>query len=138
MPDKHRPRLSRLAQSGAAFSLVGALTVSNFGATAWAAQPAFTPQATDGYAAAASLPGDFENQGSTSSEWDDYFSDLLIEEKKTGPEVAETQAWPWAVYRCLMGIGLNGPQITQIMVRGTPEALLAAGGRAALACLRGK
>ena len=36
MPDKHRPRLSRLAQSGAAFSLVGALTVSNFGATAWA------------------------------------------------------------------------------------------------------
>ena len=84
------------------------------------------------------LPGDFENQGSTSSEWDDYFSDLLIEEKKTGPEVAETQALPWAVYRCLMGIGLNGPQITQIMVRGTPEALLAAGGRAALACLRGK
>lgn len=101
MPDKHRPRLSRLAQSGAAFSLVGALTISNFGATAWAAQPAFTPQATDGYAAAASLPGDFENQGSTSSEWDDYFSDLLIEEKKTGPEVAETQALPWAVYRCL-------------------------------------
>ena len=42
MPDKHRPRLSRLAQSGAAFSLVGALTISNFGATAWAAQPAFT------------------------------------------------------------------------------------------------
>ena len=73
MPDKHRPRLSRLAQSGAAFSLVGALTISNFGATAWAAQPAFTPQATDGYAAAASLPGDFENQGSTSSEWDDYW-----------------------------------------------------------------
>lgn len=44
---------------------------------------------------------------------------------------------PW-VYRCLIGIGLNGPQITRIAQTGTPSAILAAFGYSAFRCIIGR
>lgn len=44
---------------------------------------------------------------------------------------------PWVV-RCLMGIGLNSVQITRIAQTGTPAAIVAAGGYAALRCVMGR
>lgn len=44
---------------------------------------------------------------------------------------------PWVV-RCLVGIGLNSVQITNIASRGTTAAILAAGGYAALRCVMGR
>jgi len=44
---------------------------------------------------------------------------------------------PW-VYRCLIGIGLNGPQIARIAQTGTPSAILAAFGYGALRCIIGR
>ena len=75
---------------------------------------------------------------STPSADEEEFTSTVIEKDKGYSDVAHTDALPWVVARCLMGLGLNGPQITQIMTKGTPEAFWAAGGRAALACLRGK
>ncbi len=44
---------------------------------------------------------------------------------------------PWVV-RCLMALGLSGPQITRIAQGGSPGAILAAGGFAALRCVLGR
>ncbi|MEJ1191781.1 hypothetical protein [Pseudarthrobacter sp. CCNWLW207] len=44
---------------------------------------------------------------------------------------------PW-VYRCLIGIGLNGPQIARIAQTGTPSAILAAFGYGAFRCIIGR
>lgn len=43
----------------------------------------------------------------------------------------------WA-HRCLLGIGLNGPTIARIASSGSPAALIAAGGYAALRCVLGR
>ncbi|MEN2737891.1 hypothetical protein ABCS02_08880 [Microbacterium sp. X-17] len=44
---------------------------------------------------------------------------------------------PWVV-RCLIGIGLNGAAIARIASTGSPGAILAAGGFAALRCVLGR
>lgn len=44
---------------------------------------------------------------------------------------------PWVV-RCLVGIGLNSTQITNIASRGTNASIIAAGGYAALRCVMGR
>ncbi|AJW79487.1 hypothetical protein VO01_10370 [Clavibacter michiganensis subsp. insidiosus] len=54
------------------------------------------------------------------------------------PVVADPVWFAPAVLRCLAGIGLNGPQIANIIATGTPGSLPSALGRAALACIRGK
>ena len=42
------------------------------------------------------------------------------------------------VVKCLVGLGLSGPQITQIALSGTPWSVLAAFGRAGVACIFGR
>lgn len=42
------------------------------------------------------------------------------------------------VLRCLTGLGLNGPTIANIIAAGTPMAIIAAGGYAALRCVMGR
>jgi hypothetical protein len=54
------------------------------------------------------------------------------------PVVADPIFLPYFVVRCLMGIGLNGPQIARIAERGTLSAILAAGGWAAVRCVMGR
>lgn len=44
---------------------------------------------------------------------------------------------PW-VFRCLLGLGLKGPDIVRIATLGTPGSIGAAFGRAAVACVFGK
>lgn len=44
---------------------------------------------------------------------------------------------PW-VFKCLLGLGLKGPDIVRIAQLGTPAAIGAAFGRAAVACIFGK
>jgi hypothetical protein len=54
------------------------------------------------------------------------------------PVVADPFWFAPAVIRCLVGIGLNGPQIANIIASGSPGSLGGALGRAALACIRGR
>ena len=54
------------------------------------------------------------------------------------PVVADPFWLAPAVVRCLIGIGINGPTITRIMQTGTPQAIIAAGGYAAVRCLMGR
>lgn len=126
--------LTRIARSGAAISLAGTLLATSLGTSAWAVEPAHVGAPNVSHTSistSASTP-------STPSADEDEFTSTVIEKDKGYSDVAHTDALPWVVARCLMGLGLKGPQITQIMTKGTPEAFWAAGGRAALACLRGE
>ncbi|QIK63235.1 hypothetical protein G7068_08510 [Leucobacter viscericola] len=44
---------------------------------------------------------------------------------------------PW-VFRCLLGVGIRGPEIVRIAALGTPGSIAAAFGRGAVACIFGK
>ncbi|MCP3424684.1 hypothetical protein NBM05_01200 [Rothia sp. AR01] len=66
------------------------------------------------------------------------FIDHQKAENVAYPIVADPFWLAPAVVRCLIGIGINGPTITRIMQTGTPQALIAAGGYAALRCLMGR
>ncbi|GAA1130711.1 hypothetical protein [Arthrobacter flavus] len=54
------------------------------------------------------------------------------------PVVADPVWFLPAVYRCLAGLTLSGPQITRIITTGSPGSIGGALGLAILACLRGK
>lgn len=54
------------------------------------------------------------------------------------PVVADPVWFAPAVIRCLLGIGLNAPQISNIIASGSPGSLGGAFAKAALACIKGK
>lgn len=108
----------RLADGGAAvFNADGSVAVSV--ATAWAVDANGAPVATH-----------YEVEGSTLVQVVDHQSDAVAY-----PVVADP-IWiaPW-VYRCLLGLGLKGPQITNAFATGTIWGGL---GAAALACALGR
>lgn len=75
----------------------------------------------------------YEVNGSTLTQYVDHTADGVAY-----PVVADP-IWlaPWIV-RCLIGIGLNGPQISRIASMGSPGSILAAFGFAALRCVLGR
>jgi hypothetical protein len=92
---------------------------------------AAAPWATD--AEGAAVPTRYEVDGSTLTQVVDHTAvDAAY------PVVADP-IWlaPWVV-KCLIGLGIKGPDITRIASMGTPAAILAAFGRAAVACIFGK
>lgn len=73
----------------------------------------------------------FEVDGSTLTQVVDHTAD----EDVTYPVVSDPIVLaPWMV-KCLVGIGLKGPEITRIAQLGTPYSILAAFGRGAVACI---
>lgn len=85
-------------------------------------------------AAGQSIPTRYEVNGSTVTQVVEHNSSSEV----TYPVVADP-IWlaPWVV-RCLIGIGLKGPDIARIASLGTPWAIAGAFGRGALACVFGK
>ncbi|BBE21334.1 hypothetical protein MN0502_02170 [Arthrobacter sp. MN05-02] len=85
-------------------------------------------------AAGRSVPTHYEIAGNTLTQVVDHTSAGSV----AYPVVADPVWIPAAVYRCLVGIGLNGPTITRMMEKGTFSAILAAGGYAAVRCVMGR
>ena len=75
----------------------------------------------------------FEITGSTLTQVVDHSDDSIAY-----PVVADPiMLAPWMV-KCLVGIGIRGPDLVRSASMGTPQAILAAFGRGAVACLFGK
>lgn len=80
------------------------------------------------------VPTHYEVNGSTLTQIVDHTaSDSVAYPVVADPIVLA----PWMI-KCLVGLGLKGPDITRIASMGTPTAILAAFGRAAVACIFGK
>ena len=81
----------------------------------------------------AAVPTTYEVEGSTLVQHVDHTSDFVAYPVVADPFFLA----PWVV-RCLIGIGLNGPQISRIASAGSPGAILAAFGFGALRCVLGR
>lgn len=81
----------------------------------------------------ANVPTSYSIDGSTLTQAVDHATRDV-----TYPVVADPIWFAPAIVRCLAGIGLNAPQIANIIASGSPGSIGGALGRAALACIRGR
>jgi hypothetical protein len=107
----------------------GAAVVNGDGTVALAVAPAWAKDANG-----KNIRTNYEVNGSTLTQVVDHAAHGGV----AYPVVADP-IWiaPW-VYRCLIGVGLNGPQIARIAQTGTPSAILAAFGYGAFRCIIGR
>lgn len=80
------------------------------------------------------VPTSYAVEGSTLTQSVDH----AAAENVAYPVVADPVWFAPAVIRCFVGIGLNGPQIANIIASGSPGSLGGALAKAALACMKGK
>lgn len=80
------------------------------------------------------VPTYYEIEGSTLTQVVDHAG----VDEGAYPVVADPVWFSPAIVRCLMGLGLTGPEITRIASSGAPGSMTGALGRAAMACIRGR
>lgn len=90
---------------------------------------------------AIATPWALDANGQEVSTWYELDGDTLVQviahdtEDIAYPVVADPIVIGPIIYRCLVGLGLKGPEIVRIMQLGTPQSIYLAFGRAAFACI---